>query len=99
MYRLQYYTILKAIRAGVGLGLGTRLLKNEMREKPMSTVTPIIGIVYLREGEAFNENHASSYSYETMGGNHSRIALQEDYPPPPHTHTPHSHTPLPLGGT
>jgi len=52
-------------------------LKNEMRENPMSSVTPIIGVVYLREGEAFNENHASSYSYETIGGNHSRIALQE----------------------
>ena len=52
-------------------------LKNEMRKKPTSSVTPITGVVYLHEGEAFNQNHASSCSYETIGGNHTRIALQE----------------------
>ena len=52
-------------------------LKKEMKENVMTNVSPIIGVCYLREGEKFDENHASSYKYETIGGNNSRIALQE----------------------
>ncbi len=42
----------------------------------ISTVSPIIGIPCLN-GQEFDKKHPALYKYETIGGNHSRIALQE----------------------
>lgn len=44
---------------------------------PSSDSAPILGLVSLKEGETFDRSKAHTYSYETIGGNHSRIALQE----------------------
>lgn len=52
-------------------------LKKEMLENPTILVSPIIGLVCLRSGEKFDSKHPNSYKYETIGGNNSRIALQE----------------------
>ena len=52
-------------------------LKNEMLKNPLMEVAPIIGLLVLSEGENFIPAHCEAYSYETIGGNHSRIALQE----------------------
>lgn len=50
-----------------------------MLENPTTLVSPIIGLVQLRPGEKFNSKHPNSYKYESIyiGGNNSRIALQE----------------------
>ena len=49
-----------------------------LKEEMLTTdVAPIVALVNLTEGEEFNPAHAEAYQYETIGGNHSRIALQE----------------------
>lgn len=54
-------------------------LKKEMLENPMATslVSPIVGLVCLDAGDSFDSRHPHSYMYETIGGNNSRVALQE----------------------
>lgn len=52
-------------------------LKEEMINNPTINVAPIIGVVHLKEGEPFDKKHPEAYIYETIGGNHSRIALQD----------------------
>lgn len=44
---------------------------------PTTDVAPIIGVVRLGDGEQFDRSHPEAYVYETIGGNHSRIALKE----------------------
>ena len=39
--------------------------------------TPIVGLVQLQDGEEFLEDRKESYLYETLGGNNSRVAIQE----------------------
>ena len=51
-------------------------LREEMISNPTSDVAPIVAILLLSEGQEFNPLHAEAYQYETIGGNHSRIALQ-----------------------
>ena len=51
-------------------------LKEEMINNPTINVAPIIGVVRLKDDEPFDKKHPESYLYETIGGNHSRIALQ-----------------------
>ena len=53
------------------------LLKKEMISNPTQDVAPIVGLVKLSHTEQFCPAHAEAYQYETIGGNHSRIALQE----------------------
>lgn len=55
------------------------VLKKEMLENTMapSLVSPIIGLVCLDAGDSFDRRHPHSYMYETIGGNNSRVALQE----------------------
>ena len=48
-----------------------------MLANPTRDVAPIVGIVKLPPEESFVAAHAEAYQYETVGGNHSRIALQE----------------------
>ena len=48
-----------------------------MMENPTSLVSPIVGVVCLKQGERFDSKHPNSYRYETIGGNNSRVALQE----------------------
>ena len=58
-------------------------LKKEMVENPTTLVSPIVGLVSLKPGEKFDSKHPNSYKYQTIGGNNSRIALQElnkEYP-------------------
>lgn len=52
-------------------------LKAEMLENPTSDVQPILTIVKLDDGQSFDPNLKDGYKYETVGGNHSRQALQE----------------------
>ena len=51
------------------------LLKTEMMSNPTADVAPIIGVL-LHESD-FDQSHAEAYKYETIGGNHTRIALQQ----------------------
>lgn len=52
-------------------------LKNEMLNNPTSNVAPIIGVVRLKQDEVFDKKQPEAYVYETIGGNHSRIALNQ----------------------
>ena len=52
-------------------------LKLEMLENRTSHVAPMIAIVRLRDDEQFDSKHPEAFTYETIGGNHSRIALQQ----------------------
>ena len=52
-------------------------LKLEMMENPCNDVTPILCIVELAQNEIFNKALKDSYHYITIGGNHSRQAIQE----------------------
>ena len=38
---------------------------------------PLIGIIRLKDGEVFDKKHPEAYVYEVIGGNHSRIALNQ----------------------
>jgi hypothetical protein len=53
------------------------VLKDEMLENPTRDVQPLLCIVRLKDGEEFDENVKEAYSYETIGGNNSREALQQ----------------------
>lgn len=52
-------------------------LKVEMIENPCKEVTPILCLVKLAEGETFKASLRDSYRYISIGGNHSRQAIQE----------------------
>jgi hypothetical protein len=52
-------------------------LKLEMLENRTSHVAPMIAIARLRDDEQFDSKHPEAFTYETIGGNHSRIALQQ----------------------
>lgn len=52
-------------------------LKEEMKKNPTLDVAPFVAMVKLREGQKFDKAHPEAFSYETIGGNHSRIALQQ----------------------
>ena len=52
-------------------------LKQEMLHNPISDVQPILCMVNLKEGDRFEERFKEGYVYQTIGGNHSRKALQE----------------------
>ena len=52
-------------------------LKKEMKENPTILVSPIVGVPILRRGQVYDKKHPCSYRYETIGGNHTRIALEE----------------------
>ena len=54
-------------------------LKAHMKRNPSRDVTPIVamGLVQLLDGEEFQEDCKDIYLYETLGGNNSRVAMQE----------------------
>ena len=52
-------------------------LKTHMKSNPLRDVTPIVGLVQLPNGEEYEREHRESYLYETLGGNNSRVAMQE----------------------
>ena len=52
-------------------------LKQEMLLNPISDVQPILCMVCLKEGDEFAERYKEAYKYQTIGGNHSRVALHE----------------------
>ena len=52
-------------------------LKAHMKRNPSRDVTPIVELVQLQDGEEFLADRKESYLYETLGGNNSRVALQE----------------------
>ena len=52
-------------------------LKLEMLENAFSDVQPILCIAQLKSEESFDKNLKEAYLYHTIGGNHSRQALQE----------------------
>ena len=52
-------------------------LKKEMMENPVNDVQPIVCIVNLPEGATFQSTLKEAYTYQSVGGNHSREALQQ----------------------
>ena len=52
-------------------------LKAEMMENPVNDVQPIVCVVKLPEGALFQPALKEAYTYSTIGGNHSREALQQ----------------------
>ena len=52
-------------------------LKEEMVQNPTCLVSPIVALVRLDKDETFDALHPGGYEYETIGGNNSRIAIQE----------------------
>ena len=52
-------------------------LKLEMQENPCTDVQPLLCVVQLKSDEVFDKQHKEGYFYHTIGGNHSRQALQE----------------------
>ena len=48
-----------------------------MKKKPTCDVALTVAVVKLMDGQKFDEAHPEAFTYETIGGNHSRIALQE----------------------
>ncbi len=52
-------------------------LKDEMLENSCADVQPILCIVVLKEDQSFDSILKEAYLYNTIGGNHSRQALQE----------------------
>ena len=52
-------------------------LKSHMKRNPSRDVTPIVGLVQLADGVEFQEDHRDNYLYETLGGNNSRVAMQQ----------------------
>ena len=59
-------------------------LKKEMLDNPTSDVQPMLCVVKLDDGQAFHPNLKEGYRYETIGGNHSRIAMQQLLKEHPH---------------
>ena len=53
------------------------LLKDEMLSNPFGDVQPILCIAQLKDNEVFDSKLKEAYHYYTIGGNHSRQALQE----------------------
>ena len=53
-----------------------KMLKDEMIQNPTVEVAPMVAIL-LSSNVEFNSAHVEGYTYETIGGNHSRIALQQ----------------------
>ena len=52
-------------------------LNHEMLENKTCGVAPIVVTVRLSDDEQFDMKHSEAYTYDTIGGNHSRIALQQ----------------------
>lgn len=52
-------------------------LKQEMILNPTTDVAPFIGHLRLHQDENFDPLHPEAYTYETLGGNNSRVALME----------------------
>ena len=52
-------------------------LKHEMVQNRTCDVAPIVVTVRLSDDEQFDIKHLEAYTYDTIGGNHSRIALQQ----------------------
>ena len=48
-----------------------------MRLNPTCDVAPTVVRVLLREGQKFDETHPEVFKYETLGGNHTHIALTQ----------------------
>ena len=48
-----------------------------MRLNLTCDVAPIVAQVLPREGQKFDEAHPKAFKYETLGGNHTRIALTQ----------------------
>ena len=52
-------------------------LKQEMLDNPLGDVQPILCVVQLKDKEKFDSKMKEAYTYYTIGGNHSREALQQ----------------------
>ena len=48
-----------------------------MLENKTCDVAPLVATVRLLDDEQFDTKHPEAYTYETIGGNHSRIALTQ----------------------
>ena len=59
-------------------------LKKEMLDNPTSDVQPMLCVVKLDEGQVFHPNLKEGYRYGTIGGNHSRLAMQQLFREHPH---------------
>ena len=69
---------------GPGEGRGVRqlddylkVLEDRIRNAPHAIVAPLVASVQLSGDDQFNENDMESYTFEMIGGNHSRTVLQK----------------------
>ena len=61
-------------------------LKKEILDNQATPVSPLVGLACVPPDDCFDNRHPQAYMYETIGGNNSRIALQElaeEYPDNP----------------
>ena len=54
-----------------------KVLEDRIRNAPCAIVAPLVACIQLSEDETFNENDMDSYSFEMIGGNHSRTVVQK----------------------
>ena len=52
-------------------------LKHDMLQNRTCDVAPIVVTVRLSDDEQFDIKHPEAYTYDSIGGNHSWIALQQ----------------------
>ena len=54
-------------------------LKTEMLNNPTKAVARLLVLVDMEQDQQYDAHHPEACRYETIGGNHSRIALQVFY--------------------
>ena len=54
-----------------------KVLEERIRNAPNAIVAPLVASIKLAGNERFNEKDLESYTYEMIGGNHSRTVLQK----------------------
>lgn len=67
-------------------------LKKEMLDNPIGDVQPILCVVNLPEGAEFQASPKEAYTYKSIGGNHSREALEQLLKEHPHLKNKYIHT-------
>ena len=54
-----------------------KVLEERIRNAPRAIVAPLVANIQLSDDDAFDENKMDCYTFEMIGGNHSRTVLQK----------------------
>ena len=54
-----------------------KVLEERIRNAPHAIVAPLVANIQLSGDDAFDENNMDCYTFEMIGGNHSRTVLQK----------------------